>query len=75
MIPIKDKTYLIKFSDPIYQRTSYEGSGVYTGEIVEDDDEPELSKKILYLFSDLKAKNESTSLGLFASEDIIKVIN
>ena len=74
MIPIKNKTYLIKFSDPSYQRTTYEGTGVYTGNYVLDDD-GNLSQKVLYLFSDLKARNGSTSHGLFAVEDIIEQIN
>lgn len=66
---VEGKRYTIQFLDFTKPSASYYGSGVYTGTIEEDSDEPNLNKGVLYEFSNLENRPVN-ELAYFNLEDI-----
>jgi hypothetical protein len=66
---VEGKRYTIQFLDFTKPSASYYGSGIYTGNIEEDSDEPDLNKGFLYEFCNLENR-PSNELAYFNLEDI-----
>ena len=74
MIPIKDKLYKIQYTDPVCREGDYRGLGRFTGYVEEDSDEPDLTKGIIYRFTELENNFGFTCEGFFGEEDIIEEV-